>query len=129
MEELINLQGTQSFDQTVKKVISLIKEKEFTIFAQIDHAAAARQQGLQLRPTMLLIFGNPKIGTLLMQDQQSCGIDLPTKILIWEDRSGKVSLSYNSMNGLKTKHGLTEESNVVLRKIEKVVRGICENSL
>lgn len=128
MEQLITLPGTQSFTETVERTISLIKEKEFTIFAQIDHAAEARQQGLPLRPTMLFIFGNPKIGTLLMQDQQSCGIDLPAKILLWEDESGKVRLSYNSMNGMKAKHRLTEESNAVLQKIEGVLAGICKGA-
>lgn len=125
MEELITVPGNQLFKKTVERVISLIKEKEFTIFERIDHAAEAHQQELNLPPTQLIIFGNPKIGTLLMQDQQSCGIDLPAKILIWEDETGKVWLSYNKMSSLKKKHHLTEESNTVLQKIENVVAGIC----
>lgn len=125
MEELITLPANHSFKETVEKVISLIKEKEFAIFGRIDHAAEARQQGLNLRPTELIIFGNPNIGTLLMQDQQTCGIDLPVKILVWEDASGKAWLSYNTMNHLKTKHRMEEKSGTVLRKIENVVAGIC----
>lgn len=127
MEKLITLPGNLSFKETVERIISLIKEKEFTIFGRIDHAAEARKQGLNLSPTELIIFGNPKIGTFLMQDQQTCGIDLPVKILAWEDASGKVWISYNTMRNLKTKHHLTEKSNAVLQKIEEVVAKICVN--
>lgn len=124
MEKLITLPGNKSFKETVERVISLIRSKEFTIFSHIDHTEEARLQELNLRPTNLIIFGNPKIGTLLMQDQQTCGIDLPVKILVWEDESEKVWLSYNSMSELKIKHKLTEESNAVLQKIENVVAEI-----
>lgn len=128
MEKLITLPGNLSFKETVERILSLIKEKEFTIFGHIDHAAEARKQGLQLRPTELIIFGNPKIGTLLMQDQQTCGIDLPVKILVWEDAAGKVWIEYNTMSYLKSKHRLTEKSNAILHKIEEVVAGICAKS-
>lgn len=125
MEQLITISTKQSFNETVEKVIFFIKKKEFTIFAQIDHAAEAIKEGLSLRPTKLIIFGNPTIGTILMKDRQSSGIDLPVKILIWEGANGKTWLSYNSMSFLKAKHQLGEESNGILRKIEKVVAGIC----
>lgn len=128
MEELITIYGNHSFNETVERIISLIKRREFTIFSRIDHAAEARSQGLDLRPTELIIFGNPKIGTLLMQDQQTCGIDLPVKILVCEDASGKVLLSYNTMGILKAKHDMTEESHAVLQKIEEVVADICATS-
>lgn len=117
--------GNRSFKETVERIISLIKLKEFTIFGHIDHAEEALRQELPLRPTQLIIFGNPKIGTLLMQDQQSCGIDLPVKILVWEDEDGKVWLSFNTLNSLKTKHHLTEKSLVILQKIEMVLADIC----
>ncbi|MEO9051137.1 MAG: DUF302 domain-containing protein [Ginsengibacter sp.] len=129
MEELITIPGNLPFKETVERIISLIKGKGFTIFSCIDHAAEARSQGLDLRPTELIIFGNPNIGTLLMQDQQTCGIDLPVKILVWEDATGNVWLSYNTMSSLKAKHQLTEESHAVLRKIEEVVAGICAKSI
>ena len=128
MKQLITLPGNQSFKETVYSILSLIEEKKFTIFARIDHAKAAREQGLSLRPTELIIFGNPIVGTLLMQDQQSCGIDLPVKILVWEDASKKVHLSYNTMSILKTKHNLTDESEPVLEKIENVAAGICSEA-
>lgn len=128
MNDLQTITSQHSFKETLEKIISLINEKKFKIFSKIDHGDAALQQGLQLRPTLLIIFGNPEIGTLLMQDQQSCGIDLPVKILVWEDESGKVKLSYNTMEELKTKHHLTEKSFSVLQKIEKVVSAICHSA-
>ena len=128
MEELITLSANKPFKETVERVIELIKDKHFTIFARIDHSRAAIDQGLQLLPVQLIIFGNPEIGTLLMQDQQTCGIDLPVKILIWEDASGKVSLSYNALSGLKNKHHLNEKSFKVIQKIETVVSGICHSA-
>lgn len=128
MTQLVTLPGNQSFTETVRKVISLIEEKKFTVFARIDHAKSAVGTGLVLRPTELIIFGNPKVGVLLMQDQQSCGIDLPVKILVWKDVSQKVWLSYNTMSVLKTKHGLTNDSQKVLEKIESVAAGICSEA-
>ncbi len=125
MDDLITLPANHTFKETVEKIISLIEQKKFTIFGRIDHAAEAHQQELNLRPTELVIFGNPNIGTLLMHDQQTCGIDLPVKILVWEDEDGKVWLSYNTMSLLKAKHQLTEESQAILQKIENVVSGIC----
>lgn len=128
MENLTSIASDGTFIETTNRVISFIKEKEFTIFGRIDHAAEARRQGLQLRPTELIIFGNPTIGTRLMQDQQSCGIDLPVKILVWEDEEGKTWLSYVSMNILKARHHLSDESDEILHKIEEVVSSICEKS-
>lgn len=125
MEQLITIPAYHPFDETVERIISLIKDKGFTIFSQIDHAAEAIKNGLFLRPTKLIIFGNPKVGTLLMNDRQSCGIDLPVKILIWEAVTGKVWLSYNSMSSLKCKHQLSEDTFNLLRKIEKEVARIC----
>ena len=77
-----------------------------TVFARIDHAAGAAQAGLSLRPTEVLIFGNAKAGTPLMQANQTMGIDLPLKALVWQDADGKVWLSYNEPNWLATRHGL-----------------------
>jgi uncharacterized protein (DUF302 family) len=75
------------------------------IFARIDHAAGAKQAGLALRPTELLIFGNAKGGTPLMQLQPTIGIDLPLKVLAWEDGAGKVWLGYNDPGWLAARHG------------------------
>lgn len=128
MTQLITLPGNQSFTETVKRVISLIEEKKFNVFARIDHAKSAVGTGLSLNPTELIIFGNPEVGVLLMQDQQTCGIDLPVKILVWEDASKKVWLSYNTMSVLKMKHDLKDESQAVLEKIESVAAKICSEA-
>jgi len=81
-----------------------IKARGITVFARIDHAAGAASAGLSLRPTELLIFGNAKAGTPLMQSAQTIGIDLPLKILVWRDASAKVWLTYNDPAWLAKRH-------------------------
>ena len=82
------------------------------VFARIDHAAGAAQAGLALRPTEVFIFGNAKAGTPLMQSDQTIGIDLPLKALVWQDANGKVWLSYNEPSWIVRRHGLTAEATV-----------------
>jgi uncharacterized protein (DUF302 family) len=95
------------------------------VFARIDHAAGAREVGATLRPTELLIFGNPRGGTPLLQDRQLAGIDLPVKALAWEDAQGKVWLSYNDADWIAERHGLGEASRDAVAAIatgmEKVI--------
>jgi uncharacterized protein (DUF302 family) len=85
-----------------------------TVFARIDHAAGAAAVGLSLRPTELLIFGNAKGGTPLMQSTQTIGIDLPLKALVWQDASGSTWLSYNDPSWLAKRHGLSREVEATL---------------
>jgi uncharacterized protein (DUF302 family) len=92
---------------TIDRLESEVKSKGLTIFARIDHAAGARDAGLGLRPTELLIFGNARGGTPLMHAAQTIGIDLPLKALAFEDADGKVWLSYNEPGWLAQRHGLT----------------------
>jgi len=92
--------------QTMDRLEAEIKAKGLTVFARIDHAAGAAQAGLSLRPTEVLIFGNAKAGTPLMQSNQTIGIDLPLKALVWQDAHGKVWLSYNEPSWLARRHGL-----------------------
>ena len=93
--------------ETMDRLEAEIKARGMVVFARIDHAAGAAQAGLSLRPTEVLIFGNAKAGTPLMQAEQTIGIDLPLKALVWEDANGKVWLSYNELNWLAQRHGLT----------------------
>jgi uncharacterized protein (DUF302 family) len=86
-----------------------VRAKGMTVFARIDHAAGAAAVGLSLRPTELLIFGNAKGGTPLMQSMQTIGIDLPLKALVWQDASGGTWLSYNDPGWLAKRHGLGRE--------------------
>jgi uncharacterized protein (DUF302 family) len=95
---------------TMDRLEAEVKATGMAIFARIDHAAGAAQVGLFLRPTEVLIFGNAKGGTPLMHSNQSIGIDLPLKVLIWEDARRKVWLSYNEPNWLAQRHGLGVES-------------------
>lgn len=103
---LVNVQSVHSVAQTADRMETLFKEKGLRIFIRIDHAAGAQKAGITLRPTELIIFGNPKVGAPLMARQQSIGIDLPQKMLIWEDTAGKVWLTYNHPDYLANRHGL-----------------------
>ena len=110
---LITVPSVRGVKDTIDRLAADVKTKGLTVFARIDHAAGAKDVGLPLRPTQLLIFGNAKAGTLLMQSQQSIGIDLPLKVLAWEDAAGKVWLSYNDPAWLAERHGLALGSGAV----------------
>jgi uncharacterized protein (DUF302 family) len=92
--------------ETMDRLEAEIKAKGLTVFARVDHAAGAAQVGLSLRPTELLIFGNARGGTPLMQSSQTAGIDLPLKCLVWQDEAGKTWLSYNDPGWIAQRHGL-----------------------
>ena len=100
--------------ETMDRLEAEIKAKGITVFARIDHAAGAAQAGLSLRPTEVLVFGNAKAGTPLMQADQTMGIDLPLKALVWQDADGKVWLSYNEPSWLATRHGLAGATNATV---------------
>jgi uncharacterized protein (DUF302 family) len=102
---LTSVPSAHSVKETIDRFENDAMSKGMTIFARIDHAAGARAAGLALRPTELLIFGTAKAGTPLMQSHQTLGIDLPLKVLAWEDSSGKVHLSYNEPGWLAARHG------------------------
>jgi uncharacterized protein (DUF302 family) len=105
-EGLITLKSSAGPGDTLERFAAAITEKGMTIFARIDHAAGAAEAGLALAPTALLIFGNAKGGTPLMQAAQTIGIDLPLKALVWQDSSGQTFLSYNDPLWLTQRHGL-----------------------
>ncbi len=92
---------------TVEKLTSVLEEKGMKVFAVIDHAAGAQSVDQELRPTTVVIFGNPKVGTGLMNCAQSAGIDLPMKALIWQGEDGKTYLGYNSPDYLAKRHGMS----------------------
>jgi uncharacterized protein (DUF302 family) len=105
-EGLITLASGLGPKDTMDRLEAAIRAKGMTVFARIDHAAAAAQVSLTLAPTELLLFGNAKAGTRLMQSAQTIGIDLPLKALVWQDASGKTWLSYNDPLWLAKRHGL-----------------------
>jgi uncharacterized protein (DUF302 family) len=106
---IVNKPSNHSVEQTVESLTNLLKSKGVAVFALIDHSGEAEKVGLKMRPTKLVIFGNPKAGTPLMLASPSSAIDLPLKILVWEDGQGKVWLSYNSPEYLRERHGLPQE--------------------
>jgi uncharacterized protein (DUF302 family) len=107
---LITVESRFGVTETIDRLTEAVEHAGLLVFARIDHSAGARKVGASLRPTELLIFGNPKGGTPLMRDRQLAGIDLPVKALAWEDAQGKVWLSYNDAHWLAERHGLGDAS-------------------
>jgi uncharacterized protein (DUF302 family) len=103
---LIDQPSQHSVEQTVERLKNILQSKGVKLFTVVDHSGEAENAGMKMRPTKLLIFGNPKAGTPLMLAAPSIAIDLPLKILIWEDAAGKVWLTYNSPEFLRERHGL-----------------------
>lgn len=119
---LVNVASRHDVQNTADRLESVLKQKHMTVFARIDHAAGAAGVGKTLRPTQLIIFGNPKVGSPLMLCRQQAGIDLPQKALIWEDAAGKVWLSYNDPAYLSGRHGLSQCAPV----IEKITKALAK---
>jgi uncharacterized protein (DUF302 family) len=103
---LITIQSRYGAKDTADRLDAAVKARGMAVFARIDHAAGATEAGLSLRPTELVVFGNARGGTPLMQSDHMIGIDLPLKALIWQDTADKVWLSYNDPNWLAKRHGL-----------------------
>ena len=106
---IVDVPSNHSVDDTVGKLKTILQAKGITLFALIDHSGEAEKVGMKMLPTRLLIFGNPKLGTPIMLAAPSSAIDLPLKILVWEDHLGKVWISYNSPEYLEQRHGLPQE--------------------
>ena len=103
---IVDVPSNHSVDETVTRLKNILQSKGIALFALINHSGEAAKVGMKMRPTQLVIFGSPKAGTPLMLAAPSIAIDLPLKILVWEDAQGKVWLSYNSPEYLKQRHGL-----------------------
>ncbi len=117
---IISIKSSHDVKTTVDRLDNILREKGMTVFIRINHAEGAQKVGKKLRPTELVIFGNPKVGTPLMQCGQSVGIDLPQKALIWQDESGQVWLSYNDPKYLASRHSI-KECTEIIKKIEKAL--------
>ena len=103
---IIDKPSSHSVEQTVEKLKNILQSKGITLFALVDHSGEAEKVGMKMHSTKLLVFGSPKAGTPLMLAAPRSAIDLPLKILIWEDDQGKVWVSYNSPGYLKERHSL-----------------------
>ena len=106
---LVTRQSPHDVPTTLARLTAALDAKGVTIFARIDHAAGARSVGLPLRPTTVVIFGNPAAGTPLMQAAQTAGIDLPLKVLVWQGEDGIARLTYNDPAWIARRHGLGAE--------------------
>jgi uncharacterized protein (DUF302 family) len=107
---LITIPSRRSVKATIDSLEASLRDSGVSIFARIDHGAGATSAGMALRPTEMLIFGNPKAGTPLMQAKQTIGIDLPLKVLAWEDASGNIWVTYNDPAWLAARHGLGQDT-------------------
>jgi uncharacterized protein (DUF302 family) len=124
---LITIKSPYSAKETIDRFEKAAKGKGLNIFLRLDHAAGASKIGKMLRPTELLVFGNPQGGTPLMECGQSVGIDLPLKALAWQDASGQVWLSYNDPQYLVQRHDL-KECGPVTQKLRKALDGLAQDA-
>jgi uncharacterized protein (DUF302 family) len=128
VEGLITIESRYGPEETMNRFEAEVRARGMTVFAHIDHAAGAAAVGLSLRPTELLIFGNARTGTPLMQSAQMLGIDLPLKALVWQDESGIAWLSYNDPAFLAQRHGLDGAGKEAVDAMAAVLQGIASKA-
>jgi len=121
---LITIKSAFGPEETMSRLEAEVRAKGMTVFAHIDHAAGAAAVGLPLRPTDLLIFGNAKGGTPLMQSVQAIGIDLPLKALVWQDAAGTTWLSYNDPAWLAHRHGVGEPAEAAVKAMTAALHAL-----
>jgi uncharacterized protein (DUF302 family) len=121
---LVTVASAYNVHETMEHLLAALAAHNMTVFARIDHAAGAASAGLPLRPTEVVLFGNPKGGTALMQDRQTAGIDLPLKALVWEDEAGKTQLTYNDPQWIAQCHGLGARSAGAVAAMTKALQEI-----
>ena len=121
---LTTLRSSYGPHDTMNRLEAEVKARGMTVFARIDHAAGATGAGLSLRPTEVLVFGNAKGGTPLMQSVQTIGIDLPLKALVWQDASGVTWLSYNDPAWLAQRHGLAGETSTTIGNLSAALAAV-----
>lgn len=118
---LITKKSPHPYQETVDRLIMLLQYVGLEVVAQIDHAKGARLVDMELRPTDLILFGHPRGGTPLMQENQMAGIDLPLKALIWEDKEGEVWLTTNDARWIADRHQLGEHSRMAIEALEQTL--------
>jgi uncharacterized protein (DUF302 family) len=106
---VVTIPSNHSVDDTVSRVQELLRDKGIALFALVDHSGEAAKVGMPMRPTKLLIFGSPRAGTPVMIASPRAAIDLPLKLLVWEDAGGKVGISYNAVEYLRDRHQIPAE--------------------
>jgi uncharacterized protein (DUF302 family) len=123
---LTTIQSSFEPKETMNRLEATVQAKGMTVFARIDHAAGATAAGLSLRPTEVLIFGNAKAGTPLMNSVQSIGLDLPLKALVWQDALGKTWLSYNDPAWLAQRYGVGPETQPLVNNMTAALNGVAK---
>lgn len=123
-EGLVALKSPYSVKETMNRLEEVVKLRGLNVFARVDHAAGAAKVGKTLRPTEVLIFGNPQGGTPFMECEQTAGIDLPLKALVWEDAAAQVWLGYNDPAYLAQRHGVP--GCPVVENLRKALAGVAE---
>ena len=121
------MKSVHDVDATVERLRALIEQKGLTFFASVDHAANAANVGLELPPTVVVIFGNPNLGTPLMQAERTVAIDLPQKMLVWEAEDGQTWIAYNNPWYLKWRHGVADLSDT-FRTIATALSQLAEDA-
>lgn len=121
---LITLQSDFTFDETIDRLEKVLTKKGFNIIAVVPHSKAAKKAGFDIAPATLFIFGNPKIGSKLMKCNPTIALDLPQRMLIWENENNQVMLTYNDPEYLQQRHQLNECGQRVIKKIKKGLAGM-----
>lgn len=119
---IVAFASLRAFDETLRRIRSALGDHGATVFATIDHQAAAKEAGLTMPPTTVIVFGNPRLGTPLMLARPSVALDLPSKVLVAEDAQGHVTVSLNAAAWLVGRHGLPGDSMARLAPLEQLVR-------
>lgn len=122
--EMLRRESARPVAEVAERLEKIVKEKGFTVFARVDHAAGAQSVGQTLRPTQLLIFGNPAGGTPLMQAQQTMGMALPLRVLVWQDADGKTWIGHDAMPALAAERGLKDHP--ALGRIGEALKGMTD---
>lgn len=126
VDGLITVKSDTGPAQLLTRLDAAIAANDMTVFAHIDHAEAAATVGMSLRPTVVVIFGNPQGGTPLMQSAQTMGIDLPLRVLVWQDAAGDTWLSYNDVRWLGKRHGVGPDVEVNMQRIASVLERVAK---
>jgi uncharacterized protein (DUF302 family) len=125
---LVSLQSRVSANETLDRLLAALATRKLAVFARVDHTSGAASVGLPLRATEVVMFGNPKGGTALMQDRQSAGIDLPLKAMISEDADGKAWLTYNDPAWIAERHGLGAASAAAVKAMAELLSAIAREA-
>jgi len=126
-ETYIVKKSPYSVDETLNRLEAVLKKKGITLFARVDHKAGANKVGKVMRPTQLLIFGNPKMGTPLMNENHLMGLDLPMKALAWKDDASQVWLAYLNPDELQQRHNIKNQK--IINKMKQALNGLTNKAL